>query len=301
MKAVGAAAYEIAVGRLLRRMVFFGLPLLFWQGAQGSAQWIEANGVALHYELSGQGPHTLVLLHEMGMTLQSWDELLPTLAIDHRVLRYDLRGFGLSEKIRGHIQFGDEISDLRALLDALEIKDPVSLIGGAAGASIAAKFAADYPERVAALVLISPILSGGPRPAAPAMVGVDNSPAGIIERDGVRAYLEAQTESVFPIQLQTPERLARFRGMQLSSDPVGRVLTTRMISATDLSEELSRIRCPTLILGTTLFGPGGNAKRLVERIAQSTYQPLSTGHFAALESPELVLGALQPFLRQYGD
>src|SRR5277367_3615513 len=177
MKAVRAAASEIVAGRLRRRMVFFALPLLSWQGAQGSAQWIEANGVALHYELSGQGPHTLVLLHEMGMTLQSWDELLPTLAMDHRVLRYDLRGFGLSEKIRGHIEIGDEISDLRALLDALEIKDPVSLVGGAAGASIAAKFAADYPERVAALILISPVINNAARPAAPAMVGADNSPA----------------------------------------------------------------------------------------------------------------------------
>ena len=301
MKAAAATASETVAVRVLRRIVLIALPLLSWQGAQGGGQWIEANGVALHYELSGQGMHTLVLLHEMGMTMQSWDELVPTLATDHRVLRYDLRGFGLSEKIRGHVQLGDEISDLRALLDALEIRDPVSLVGGAAGASIAAKFAADYPERVAALVLISPVISGAARPAAPATVGVDTSPAAVIERDGVRAYLATQTESVFPAQLQTPERLARFRGMQLSSDPVGRVLTTRMIGAADLSEDLSRIRCPTLILGTTLFGPGGGAQRLVERIARSTYEPLATGHFAALESPELVLGAVQPFLRQYGD
>jgi 3-oxoadipate enol-lactonase len=301
MKPVAAAASKPVAARLVRNMVFFALPLLLWQGAQGGSQWIEVNGVDLHYELSGQGTHTLVLLHEMGMTMQSWDELVPMLATDHRILRYDLRGFGLSEKIRGRIEFADEISDLRALLDALAIKDPVSLVGGAAGASIAAKFAADYPERVSALVLISPIMSGAARPTMPAAVGVDNSPAAVIERAGVRAYLDAQTESVFPTQLQTPERLARFRGMQLSSDPVGRVLTTRMISAADLSGDLSRIRCPTLILGTTLFAPGGSASRLVEWIAQSTYQPLPTGHFAALESPGLVLAALQPFLRQYGD
>ena len=48
----------------------------------------------------------------------------------------------------------------------------------------------------------------------PAVVGVDNSPAAVIERDGVRAYLDAQTESVFPTQLQTPERLARFAGSE---------------------------------------------------------------------------------------
>ena len=40
-------------------------------------QWIEVNGTALRYEVTGGGPATLVLVHEMGGTLDSWDHVLP--------------------------------------------------------------------------------------------------------------------------------------------------------------------------------------------------------------------------------
>ena len=43
--------------------------------------WMEANGVALRYELSGEGPETLILVHELGGALESWNDVLPTL--DH--------------------------------------------------------------------------------------------------------------------------------------------------------------------------------------------------------------------------
>ena len=56
--------------------------------------WIEVNGTSLSYELSGSGPSTLVLIHEMGGTLDSWDEVLPALNNSRQVLRYDTRGAG---------------------------------------------------------------------------------------------------------------------------------------------------------------------------------------------------------------
>ena len=59
--------------------------------------FIEVNGTALRYELSGAGAITLVLIHEMGGTLESWDFVLPMLSPKRRVLRYDTRGAGLSE------------------------------------------------------------------------------------------------------------------------------------------------------------------------------------------------------------
>jgi 3-oxoadipate enol-lactonase len=54
--------------------------------------FIEVNGTALRYELRGSGGHTVVLLHEMGGSLESWDLLAPQLAASNRVLRYDTRG-----------------------------------------------------------------------------------------------------------------------------------------------------------------------------------------------------------------
>ena len=80
----------------------------------------EVNGVALRYEHSGRGERTLVLIHEMGGSLESWDEVAPALAANRRMLRYDTRGGGLSEKVRGARSIDTMVDDLAALLDALE-------------------------------------------------------------------------------------------------------------------------------------------------------------------------------------
>ena len=58
--------------------------------------FIESNGVALRCELTGSGDRTLVLVHEMGGSLESWDDVAPRFAGKRRVLRYDTRGAGLS-------------------------------------------------------------------------------------------------------------------------------------------------------------------------------------------------------------
>jgi alpha-beta hydrolase superfamily lysophospholipase len=63
-------------------------------------EWIEANGASLRYDLSGGGAETVVLPHEVGGCIESWDDTLPAFQRHFRVLRYDQRGFGLSEKTR---------------------------------------------------------------------------------------------------------------------------------------------------------------------------------------------------------
>jgi len=64
--------------------------------------WTDANGISIHFELAGNGP-SVVLLHEMGGTLDSWDGIAPALSGRFRVLRYDQRGSGLTEKVRAPI------------------------------------------------------------------------------------------------------------------------------------------------------------------------------------------------------
>ena len=55
-------------------------------------EWVEIGGVGLRYELIGTGGETLVLVHEMGGTLESWDFVLPLLRGPRAVLRYDTDG-----------------------------------------------------------------------------------------------------------------------------------------------------------------------------------------------------------------
>ena len=66
-------------------------------------EWMEVNGVALRYAVSGGGDKDLVLVHELGGALESWNDVLPALEKEFRVLRYDQRGFGLGE-VQGHPQ-----------------------------------------------------------------------------------------------------------------------------------------------------------------------------------------------------
>ena len=79
----------------------------------------EVNGTALRYDLDGNGLSTLVLIHEMGGTLESWDLAAPLLSGKRRILRYDTRGAGLSQKVRGMLTIDAMVDALVALLDAV--------------------------------------------------------------------------------------------------------------------------------------------------------------------------------------
>src|SRR5665213_620886 len=90
-------------------------------------EFVELNGVGLRYEMTGKGERTVVLVHEMGGSLESWDDVAPKLAGSRRVLRYDTRGAGLSQKVRGVLGIDTMADDIAALLDHLRISGKVAL------------------------------------------------------------------------------------------------------------------------------------------------------------------------------
>ena len=71
------------------RVEFCRPPCLYaGQNREDALPWLDANGISIHYELAGNGP-SLVLLHEMGGTLDSWDGIFPAMsaALPHAALR----------------------------------------------------------------------------------------------------------------------------------------------------------------------------------------------------------------------
>jgi 3-oxoadipate enol-lactonase len=98
----------------------------------------------------GEGP-PLVLLHAGVADHRMWDSLVPLLSQGHRVVRYDLRGFGEAPAPAGGFSASD---DLAELLDALRI-DRAALVGCSNGGRVALQFAIERPERVTELTLIS--------------------------------------------------------------------------------------------------------------------------------------------------
>ena len=131
--------------------------------------FIDLDGAALRYELRGKGERTLVLVHEMGGSLESWDDIAAQFPESRQVLRYDCRGAGMSQKVRGELAIDTMVDDIAALLDALRIAGKVALAGIAVGGAIALHFAARYPERTSGVVAGAPRCSNGsPRSRPPA-------------------------------------------------------------------------------------------------------------------------------------
>ena len=109
--------------------------------------FIDANGVSLHYELAGASGHSVVLLHELGGTLRSWDGVAPPLAGRRRVLRYDQRGAGLSEKVRRDFSNDMLVDDFEALAKSAGLDPPYSFVTVAAAATQALRYLERYPDR----------------------------------------------------------------------------------------------------------------------------------------------------------
>ena len=260
--------------------------------------WIEVNGACLRYDLGGRGTETLLLVHELGGALESWDETLPRLQAHFRVLRYDQRGFGLSEKARGTLALETMVGDIVALLDALGIGAPCHVIGSALGAGIAIALAAWHPQRVARLVACNPATGvSGDRAA------MLEERAAAVEAGGMRAYAERSLNNSYPEVLRGDrERFERYRKRWIGNDPFGFAAINRMLMHMDLAADYGRIRCPTLVLSGAhdKLRPTPVVKAIADAIPGARFREIDSGHFMAVQTPELFLQTVLPFLRGEG-
>lgn len=117
-------------------------------------------GGEIAYNVAGSGP-PLVLLHAGRLDNSMWDALIPRLAAQHRVVRWDARGHGASTAPQG--PGADTADDLRRLLDSLGIRRAV-IAGISMGSGTAAHFTIRHPERVERLILMS---TSAPPPGVP--------------------------------------------------------------------------------------------------------------------------------------
>ncbi len=260
--------------------------------------WIEVNGTSLRYELSGNGPSTLVLIHEMGGTLDSWDQVLPALNASRRVLRYDTRGAGLSEKIKGAVTWDQMAGDIAALLDALGIVGNVALAGIAVGAAIGAHFAVRYPERAAALVLHGPAVG-----VAEDRRQATLDRAAAVESGGMRGIVEASLAASYPpIVRHDAETFAAFRARWLCNDPESFAAINRMLAAETIEHELARVACPTLVTAGRhdSLRPPSVIEPMSRQIPGAQFLELNSGHFASVQTPGLVAQAIHSFLHALG-
>ena len=124
------------------------------------ADYIEVNGLRLHYYRTGGDKPPLVIAHAITDNGIFWTRVARALQADYDVVMYDRRGHGLSDAPESGYAFDDHAADLASLLAALDLEHP-RLIGHSSGAATVASFAAAHPDLPACAILKDPPWGNG--------------------------------------------------------------------------------------------------------------------------------------------
>ncbi len=119
------------------------------------SQFIEVDGLRIHYREDGQGP-VIVLAHANFASLFMWEPWVAALKGQYRVIRFDMAAHGLTGPDKsGDYSLERSVKLLGLLLDALKV-DKATLVGTSLGGTVSMRYTVGHPERVERLVLISP-------------------------------------------------------------------------------------------------------------------------------------------------
>ena len=145
----------------MRKVALLLVLLVLSVGGGGGAQTRSLNvgDATINYDVSGHGP-TVVFIHGWTHNMSVWDDQVPAFKTRYQVVRYDSRGFGRST---GFADESAEPQDVLVLLEALHVPRAY-IVGHSRGGSVALRFAAAYPNRVAGLVLYGAAPKNYPRP-----------------------------------------------------------------------------------------------------------------------------------------
>ncbi len=232
--------------------------------------YVRNGDVSIAYQVVGAGPPDLVFAPWYSNLAYAW-EFAPTrrmyqrLASFSRLILFDKRGTGLSDRPRDLPTLETRMDDLRAVLDAVD-SDRAVLLGSSQGGQMCALFAATYPERTEALILFDSQARAVTAPDFRFGISEEDARATIRrvrEGWGTRAYVQRRGLAT-PAGLDDEEFRRQYVTFdQLSLSPAAAHAFFQMFFETDIRDALPSIRVPTLVLGR---GRKELARDLAERI-----------------------------------
>jgi pimeloyl-ACP methyl ester carboxylesterase len=213
----------------------------------------EHDGVSLSGEESGDGI-PIVLLH--GLTATRRYVVMGSRSLErsgHHVIAYDARGHGVSTPAPDPTAYDYEqlVGDLEAIMNAAGVQRAV-LAGASMGAHTVARFAAEHPERVAALALITPSFDPS-SPPGPAELARWDSLAEGLRRRGVEGFVDAYRLETVPerwretVETVLRQRLSLHEHPGAIADALQAVPRSRPFQSL---EQLAGVEIPTLVVAS---------------------------------------------------
>ena len=262
---------------------------------------VQVDGARLHVETAGQG-EAVTLLHGFLVDSRQWDREFAALARDHRVLRYDARGFGQSEIEAGRGYAHHE--DLAAVLDAGGV-GRTALLACSGGAATALDFVLAHPDRVSALVFVGAGYWGrfaDRTPAARAFLqalGAYDVP-GMID-SSLRAFTDGPRRAAADVDAGVRRWTEAMTALQFRREPGywRHAAQDQRVPQTSAMDRLGEIAAPTLLM------VGGEDQPEVQELSIQLADGLQraqlvvvqgAGHHVNMEAPEAVLAEIRRWL-----
>jgi class 3 adenylate cyclase len=219
--------------------------------------YARSGGLRIAYEVFGSGPVDLVYGRTSISHLElAWEEpsaasYFRELGTAARIILWDKRGVGLSDRDVGTPTLEDRMDDVRAVMDAAGSQRAV-IFGGTDAGALALLFAATYPHRTVGLILIAPIVRGAwapDFPFAPTPEEVEESIRQSDEDWGTPSHIERLIQLLAPSRTGDAEFNRWFgRVIRFGSSPSAAATLARMNLAIDVRSALSAVHVPTLVM-----------------------------------------------------
>jgi pimeloyl-ACP methyl ester carboxylesterase/class 3 adenylate cyclase len=269
-----------------------------------SIRYARSDDVHIAYQEVGDGPLDLVFVPGAWSHLEVfWEEpsvarFLRRLGAFSRLILFDKRGTGLSDRVAVPPTLEQRMDDVRAVMDAVG-STRATLLGVSEGGPMCALFAATYPARTTRLVLLG---------SSPRLLEADDyrwgRPAALTERFVERIerdWGQGITLPLFAPSAVGDERVERWFGRfeRLGASPGAAVALARMAAETDVRHLLPSISVPTLILHRTSdrVVPVEASRYMAEKIPASRYVELpGDDHFPWIGDSDSILAAIEEFV-----
>lgn len=216
-------------------------------------QYARSGDVSIAYQVFGQGPHTIVyapgwISHvEIMWEDPHWCAFMARLAAFARVVLFDKRGTGASDRDVGYPTLDDRMDDIRAVMDAVGVQR-AAVFGASEGGNMATLFAATYPERVSHLILFGCFARRSPAPDYPWAPPAEERAEWIdsLRENWGRAVDIAHIAPSRANDAAFHEWFGRLE--RFGASPSSGALLARLNTAIDVRDVLPAIRVPTLVM-----------------------------------------------------
>jgi pimeloyl-ACP methyl ester carboxylesterase/DNA-binding CsgD family transcriptional regulator len=249
------------------------------------------DGVRLAFASHGRGPAIVKVAHwfthvEHEWRSPVWRHWWTELGRDHRLVRYDLRGCGLSDRRPGTLDLESFVSDLESVVEAAR-PGRFALLGISGGAATAIRYAVRHPDRVSHLVLCGAYARGRDRRDATPRQRAETELLQTIVHEGwdtATPVFRRVFSSLLAPDATDEERESVEELMRLSTSPATAARLREVWSADDLTPILAGVTTPTLVVHSRddQVSPFEEARLLAAGIPGARLLPLDSRDHALL-------------------